>query len=228
MSKISENDKLYFLISISKRRLNGDASYEQALDFWYHKPQYKDIYEAVTKIAFTTLARTVRGLLKNPNHDVLHREAETYLEERLANIKAKSQDEFDVWHRETANHLIEIFKKNQQDFTVGQAQKWINMALKHLAIADYDKVQDVYTFCHIPIDSYIIKGLKSDLVSPKIREIDCTFSQYVPLTGIAAWSKISNYETYLKFQKELREKCGEAPLDFEFHLWQKQNDLTKA
>ena len=222
MSSISSKEKLDFLVSISKGRLSPDATFEQALNYWYHKPQYGDIYNAVCRIAFTTLARTVRGLGKNPHREEMKLEASNYLETRMKNLSAKTAEEFDSWHRETADTLIDIFAKYNQNFTVGQAQKWINMSLKHLAIADEPAVADYYNFCHVPIDSYILKGMESDLVSAEMRQIDTHFGQ--DANKIATWSRINDYDAYLKFQRDFREKCGMAPLDYEFELWQKQKE----
>ena len=72
-----------------------------------------------------------------------------------------------------------------------------------------------YDFAHIPIDSYIIAGLRD--------KIDCTFGQD-PKRYIA-WNNIDDYGEYIKFQKDFREYCGEAPLDAEFHLWMRERGL---
>ncbi|MBR6505227.1 hypothetical protein IKT18_00050 [Candidatus Saccharibacteria bacterium] len=222
MGCINNEEKRYFLISISKGRLDSSAPYTKVIDYWYRKPNYKDVYEAVTRIAFTTLARTVRGIQRNPNHDLMKDEASAYLVNRLKGLSAKSQSEFDAWHRKTSENLIAIFAKYNQDFTFGQAQKWINMALKHLALADSSIVKHYYAFCHIPIDSYIIKGLKTNLVSKEMNQIDASFGQ--DPKKIATWSRIDNYDLYLKFQNDFRNNCSEIPLDYEFHLWQRQKD----
>ena len=222
MSCINDEEKRYFLISISKGRLDSAVPYASVIDYWYHRPNYEDVYDAVVRIAFTTLARTVRGIQKNPSRDLMKNEANTYLIERLKKLSVKSQPEFDVWHRKTSECLIEIFAKYNQKFTFGQAQKWINMALKHLALADSDVVKDYYTFCHVPIDSYIIKELKTDLVSREMNQIDTSFGQ--DPKKIATWSRIDDYDVYLRFQNDFRDNCGEIPLDYEFHLWQRQKD----
>ncbi len=219
---ISSEDKRYFLVSISKGRLAPDASYAEAIHYWYHRPNYSDIYEAVARIAFTTLARTIHGIQKNPNHDLMKAEASKYLIGRIKDLSVKSQAEFDAWHKETSEKLVSIFAKYNQKFSFGQAQKWINMALKHLALADSRITEDYYEFCHVPIDSYIINGLKTSLVSAKMNQIDSSFGQDPRKT--ATWSRIDNYDVYLKFQKDFRDACGEKPLDYEFHLWQKQRD----
>ena len=222
MGSVTNHEKTHFLISISKGRLSPDASFEQATDFWYHKPAYHDLYAAASKIAFTTLARTVRGLSRNPHRDELKSKASDYLNHRLKHLHATTQADFDAWHRETSQNLIDIFTKYDQTFTVGQAQKWINMSLKHLAIADAAITAPYYNFCHVPIDSYIIKALQSDLVPEEMRQIDTSFGQNPD--KIPAWSRIDDYDAYLQFQKDFRAKCGEPPLDYEFHLWQKQKE----
>lgn len=219
---ISNEDKLSFLISISKGKLAPTTLYIEAFNYWYNKPNCTDLYEAAVKIAFTTLARTVHGIQNNPQRDSMKTEASDYLISRLKNIPTANQQEFDTWHQETSENLIKIFSEHNQNFTFGQAQKWINMSLKHLSLADFNIVKNYYAFCHVPIDSYIIEGLKTPLVGKEMNQIDTSFDENhqenIP------WSRIDNYTLYLNFQKDFREKCGEIPLDYEFHLWQKQKD----
>lgn len=87
-----------------------------------------------------------------------------------------------------------------QSFTVGQAQKWINMTFKYLHLLDYPEVQNVYEYCHVPIDSYML-----------------TITGY---TMSKAWSKLDSYGEYIKYQIWFREKYpNDIPLDREFYLW---------
>lgn len=216
MRNISQEAKRRFLIGISRKRFDPGASYEDVFRYTYLRTNgTRDIYERIVKIAFTTLARNVRGLGENPNRDKIHAESQSFLVGSLKSIDASSQDEYDEWHRETMAGLIKIFKKFGQAFTIGQAQKWINMSIKHLAIYSSELTDRYYHFAHIPIDSYIISALKD--------KIDCTFGQD-PKRYIS-WNNIDDYGSYIKFQRDFREYCGEAPLDAEFRLWMKERGL---
>jgi len=101
-------------------------------------------------------------------------------------------------HKIACEDLIRSFEN--QLFTVGQAQKWINMTFKYLHLLDYEKVNGVYEYCHIPIDSYMLNATNYHMSKP--------------------WSKLDDYEEYLNYQEWFRETYkDEIPLDAEFYLW---------
>lgn len=216
MKNIPQEALRQFLIGISKKHLDSDTSYEDAFYYIYQRPNgTRDIYERIVRLAFTTLARNNRGLSRNPNYEKIHEESQSFLIDSLKSIHVSSQEEYDKWHQKTTMGLIAIFNKYNQPFTVGKAKKWINMSIKHLAIYSSEIVSGYYEFSHIPVDSYIISGLKDKL--------DCTFGQ--DPSRYISWNNIDDYDVYLKFQREFREYCGEAPLDAEFHLWMKERGL---
>ena len=101
-------------------------------------------------------------------------------------IALPNQQEFDKWHRWTADDI----KKNYPKLTYGQIQKWINMTLKYvytLKQAGIDEIDDYFNDenakkFHAPIDSYVLHSLKMDDI---------------------AWSKISSYDKYLKIQSKI-------------------------
>ena len=64
---------------------------------------------------------------------------------------------------------------------------------------DYSLVEHHYEFFHVPIDNYII-----NITNIKLS---------------VAWSRISDYEEYIKFQKAFSDKYNGIPLDEEFRLW---------
>lgn len=165
---------------------------------------------------------------------------------------SKNTDDFTEWHKNICNKLVngdkeyigfdksydelskqynkkfyDLDKDHPQYFTIGNAQKLINMTLKNLYIIttvsslceDNEKVQewfDKFSWIYdinldIPIDSYILN-----------------------YTGIkkVTWSKISNYKDYKENQKTIRKKL--SAIDDECPAWikeadnEKQNDLRKA
>lgn len=216
MKNIPQEAIRQFLIGISKKHLKSDATYDEAFSYIYLRPNHtKDIYERVVRLAFTTLARNNSGLSRNPNYHKIHEESQDFLIKQIKSINVSSQDEYDDWHKKTTAGLIKIFEKYDQPFTVGKAQKWINMTIKHLAIYSSEITEGYYRYAHVPVDSYIISGLKD--------AIDCTFGQN-PKRYIS-WNNINDYNLYLKFQKDFREFYDEIPLDAEFHLWMKERGL---
>lgn len=151
--------------------------------------------------AYRDLMRTIRGFSYNPEHDIIIKKAKQTLHTSITTIlssKIDTQAEFDELHKTACYDLIYSFKG--QLFTVGQAQKWINMSFKYLHLLDYPDMQKVYEYCHIPIDNYILN-----------------ITNY---TMSNAWSKVDNYQEYLEYQNWFRSKYpDDIPLDKEFYLW---------
>ena len=146
-------------------------------------------------------------------------------------LSAQSEDTFDKGHEK----LCEIIKKFYNDrgyidFTVGKAQKWINMALKYACIydnEDAEKLQGIFQYCHVPIDRYvanpIVNELRVDLPGysgfkmPKCVPFDAEKCNY-------SWSKIDDYSDYLACQKSIREVLrkkspAQCALEWEFIEW---------
>lgn len=165
---------------------------------------------------------------------------------------SKNTDDFTEWHKNICNKLVngdkeyigfdksydnlskqhnkkfyDLDKDHPQYFTIGNAQKLINMTLKNLYIIttvsslceDNEKVQewfDKFSWIYdinldIPIDSYILN--------------------YTDIKKVT-WSKISDYKDYKENQKTIRKKL--STIDDECPAWikeadnEKQNDLRKA
>ncbi len=163
---------------------------------------------AMTK-AYRDLMRTIRGFSGNPEHDTIIRNARETLHASVSAIlsaEINSQEEFDELHKTACNDLISSFRG--QTFTVGQAQKWINMTFKYLHLLDYQEVQKVYEYCHVPIDKYIL--------------------EITDYTMNKRWSKLNSYSEYLEYQKWFRnEYPNDIPLDKEFYLWLEASEKHK-
>ena len=95
---------------------------------------------------------------------------------------------------------------------------------------------------HIPIDSYIIDAAKGKEYFNK-NAVCCTvYEKSLPCTicgetlpnPLMKWSKMS-YSEYIRFQNHIRNaikneqknKSFEYPIEWEFHVWQKQADTNK-
>ncbi|MBR0431479.1 hypothetical protein IJK16_00580 [Candidatus Saccharibacteria bacterium] len=216
MDSISKKDKLDFLISVSKGRLFPGTDWDTAYKYYYDKKNCHGLYSSAINVAYETLKRRLTGIGHFPKKVELLSEANECLEQRLKTINADTQDNFDKWHLETVVKLKQIFANYNFNFTVGLAQKWINMSLKHLAIAGDENVKKVYPFCHIPVDSYIIDGIRKKLFPDEFLDLNYAFDQTLK---DVKWSKIDDYDAYLDFQKSFRKKCHVPPLDKEFQFW---------
>lgn len=160
----------------------------------------KDISEAISK-----LKEEVKVIFENENKKHI-----------LNNIK--NQDDFDTWHRGLCDKIIKKSKKIEKykitkesnkkkiQLTYGQVQKWVNMIMKYLYILEVEgyTFDSVFEYLHIPIDKYILKGVEDDLEIK--RPVD-------------AWSRWDNYDEYLKYQNDIREKICTTPLRWEFENW---------
>lgn len=173
--------------------------------------------ESCIKRAYLDLARTLHGFSKHKNHERIFKSAVEFLSLMLTdtkNIKSKNnQEEFDTWHFMICNSLCMKYQiDGYEDFSYGQAQKWLNMTMKYIYVFGEDYLpgyQSVYRFCHIPVDNYILEAIYKG-GAPKLNQ---------------SWSR-TNKKDYLKIQEWVREQYpGIPPLSVEFHLW---NGVMKA
>lgn len=167
---------------------------------------WNSIYIAASERAYRDMCRTLRlanvdgKMLRDTIDKRLEMETRTVLEKGFAN-----QKQFDSWHQRICEMIQQHYADHSVELTVGQAQKWVNMTLKYLFIADAPGSADIFYFCHVPIDSYIIDAAEQQLKLER------------PSTP---WSKISDYSVYADYQKELRIRLGNtAPLEWEFKAW---------
>ena len=111
---------------------------------------------------------------------------------------------FNKWHRNVCENIKKLYSDKCIDFTFGQAQKWINMTIKYLYMFQVYSFNSVFEYLHIPLDNYIFDSVEGEL------EIDRPNN---------TWSGWDNYDKYLKYQNDIREKICTAPLDWEFENW---------
>lgn len=149
-------------------------------------------------------------------------------------LKAKCTDDFDNAHKELGNRIQKYYEeKGYDDFTVGKTQKWINMALKYACIYANEyagELQEIFRYCHIPIDRYIANPIAKELdvklpeyegfVMPQCNTFDAEKHNY-------SWSKIDDYQAYLTCQNAIREALGRSTpakcaLEWEFEWWLKE------
>lgn len=139
-------------------------------------------------------------LIKNICENIL-----SPIEPKKGEISFESSD-FDKWHKAKCEEIINfmnnsIDKSNtnilKKDFTIGQAQKWVNMTLKYLWLLNALPTGVEPEYLHVPVDSYIIKIAYSKKV---------TFKYALELEDKPkeSWSKLSEYEEYFKIQKAIR------------------------
>ena len=134
-------------------------------------------------------------------------------------------------HEELCRKIREYYsQKSYCDFTVGKAQKWINMALKYACIydeEDAEALKQVFRFCHVPVDRYIADSIVNRLgvalpaysgfQMPSVRPFRAEKSNY-------SWSRIDNYEAYLNCQTQIKtalriKSPSLCALEWEYSEW---------
>src|SRR5450830_771595 len=163
--------------------------------------------------AYLTMNRTLVGIAKSPNAHDWRRSMTDCLREKLAALTCRptwNQDEFDTWHRNTTSRLVQTAENPDFDFTVGQAQKWINVSIKN-AVALEDRLMPslscVYDVAHVALDRIVLGELRRKDWMPRELLQD-------------PWSQLTDYEEYMTCQRLIRENLPGIPLEEEFHIWE--------
>lgn len=128
------------------------------------------------------------------------------IETKEGEISFKNSD-FDDWHKAKCREIINfmnnsIDKSNtnilKENFSIGQAQKWVNMTLKYLWLLNALPTGVKPEYLHVPIDSYIIEITYDNK------------NKFENALGLLeekpkkSWSKLPDYERYFKIQEAIR------------------------
>lgn len=166
--------------------------------------------------AYLDLCRTIRF---KGEHDTFKDNVKAVITKSIDGlISVHSQKDFDRKHEDICKEIITCANSQKvlaEDFTYGQAQKWLNMTLKYMLLIGFwnDDLKEIIGFLHVPVDSFIISAAKKDLG--------------ISITS-KAWSKW-DIELYEKFQKEIREKSSnENPIEWEHRVWLETAEQKKT
>ena len=180
---------------------------------------YNDPFLAASRLAYRDFCRTLRpgkGKYESGKYpkDVLvnNRNAiDVMLAARIKDLLSKNpmtQEMFDTWHHSLCMEIVNYYQSSMAiGFSVGQAQKWVNMTMKYLYIQNEIDIGNVTEFLHIPLDNYIIAEVKS------------SFNIDPPST---VWSKMDDYVKYLEYEIRIRNKLkdiGIIPIKWEMKAW---------
>lgn len=140
-----------------------------------------------------------------------------------------ASDEFDSWHKEKCGWIIGEMNKTyddgkkflKEDFTYGQAQKWLNMTLKYLWLLDRLPEGIKAQSLHVPIDRFILEKLKeTGKFNEKSSKITGSGESF--FYNGKTWSAMSDIKNYKNLQEEIKEIAGEAnllPIEWESLAW---------
>jgi len=176
----------------------------------------KDLMRLCVHRAYLDLNRTLRGFAKHQDKDALREKGHQCVIELLRALprkKISSARAFDSWHAAACHQLQKLYREDGfSSFSIGQAQKWLNMSLKYIFALGEDRLSGfaaLYEFSHIPIDN-IFLARAAELGGPSISR---------------PWSHLDNYPNYLALQKKFRQLFqGSVPLAAEFQIWLSEKD----
>lgn len=167
------------------------------------------------KRAYLDLSRTAHGISSGGGADQLKRAAhilvESFLKEALHRKESWTLASFDSWHERACMEICGHYRSGGYPmFRPGQAQKWLNMAIKYalsLTTLDMLKVDNptgLRRVAHAPIDNIVLDALRP-MGPPSLN---------------GPWSRVEKYGDYLALQHWIREQFRDSlPLDVEFHIW---------
>lgn len=166
--------------------------------------QHANPYPAASKRAYRDLCRTLRF------HGGSGQEYREYidglLERRIRALLDETeltQEQYDSWHKQLCVELTAYYQGKEIVFNLGHAQKWLNMSMKYLFILGVD-TSLAFPYLHVPLDQYVFAAAEKQLGISHPRQ---------------PWSKITDYEIYLAYQRKIRAAVEEAPLRWEFSSW---------
>ncbi len=185
---------------------------------FYQRVVFRDVsdpFRASLDRAFLDFARTIHypNSTKNVEKRAWRENVYNQLFQKNSSFypNVNTQNEFNCWHKESCLVVIDSFRISNIKtlLTYGQAQKWLNMALKYLFLIDSDFPLSIIPFLHTSIDNVILDVAKTDL---GINKPHC------------AWSKW-NCSEYFNFQKILSDSIKSkysglvTPFEWEFKHW---------
>lgn len=101
----------------------------------------KNPYIASSKVAYRDLCRTLR--FGTMGGGAYRKHVDSILKDRAINIvnhKRLTQSDYDVWHESVCDELVTYYSSIGIAFTVGHAQKWLNMMMKYLYIRGHASI----------------------------------------------------------------------------------------
>ncbi len=136
-----------------------------------------------------------------------------------------TQANFDSFHKTLCDDFLSAINTQRMglglaDFTYGNAQKLINMYFKYLACyGDYASFASLFEYCHMPIDKFVLDGLRAIGVS-NIKGSVKTSMKYCG----KAWTTM-DYTTYASLVDEYRRilRVHYSALYYDFCIWGKSS-----
>jgi len=192
--------------------------YDQLNDVYYHAGM--EAYRASVRRAIK-----FNGLPRN-DINALREQSCRYLAEQFVVLFDKDEMDFNIfnqWAHETTMHIRQIYRDaGVNDYTVGNAQKLINVAMKFVMSSNIvDYTNDVFKYCHFPVDAVIQKVIKRQLRENYLK------NNGEPSRYCTSWSNNDNWDDFLDYQTRVRNaillRGFYSPIIWEATHWNPQN-----
>ena len=178
-----------------------------------NKAEFDNIIDICIHNAYLSICRALKEVKKyKKSYDKI-------LKKRLKTLLTNDNINFDEWHMEVCNEIVDSYKKaNYKNFNYGIAQKIVNLSLKYffciMLTCSFKNKSDVkftnFDKCHATLDKRVmteIRKFSSEIKYSKITQID-------------------TYQNYIECQEAIRKylKLNEdttSPFFWEFKIWNK-------
>ena len=200
---------------------------EKIFDFVY----ILSMREAVSQRAFLGVKKWLYDF-SDPNMLGAKNCVKSYIARILFGEPFSSQKEHDNFFLATAREICDCINRSKpSSFKFGNAQKLINMAVKHFYIIYYycKNVREKFVYCHCPMDSQMLQKVWKEHKSKEVSKILYGW-KYKDFT--ASWGNEDFKEDpsgnkiipqrYSKFQEYIREVCESKkmiPIEYDYYMW---------
>lgn len=136
-----------------------------------------------------------------------------YYFDKLTEMSEKDETIYDFFSRED---------KEEKYFTIGNAQKWVNMTMKNLyVLSEYfelDFNEDIWKYIHIPIDNKVLKKVREKGITYINRNSD---NYYIKIdNNDYSWSNIRYYKHYFKLHEDIKKLIKDkSPIEWECEVF---------
>ena len=161
-----------------------------------------------------------------------NREARDIVKKYIDDIIAGSHPDFYGTANAVENSFAVFLKKNslKGDFTFGNTQKLINMAVKHMYRVVYAKpeLRENFKGCHCPMDNIMTELVKNKISACVFSELPSDIQEILSKKSwkgelCKPWSKIAEDKTqYMNFQRMvafLALQEGILPIEYDYIHW---------
>lgn len=173
-----------------------------------------------------------------------------YIDRILFGALFADQKEHDGFFLEIAIKICDCINKSKDrpsgtsEFTFGNAQKLINMVVKHFYIICYycSGIRDRFKYCHCPMDSRMLKKVYANRTM-----VPTIFGKYIKNSNIKSskkgfvdsWSKEDfdksnnkrcipeRYNDYQEYIRKVCEAAGAIPIEYDYYMWDEEDMESK-